>query len=130
MAASRVRVVCCFCALLIPVQKRKGGVRPVAVREVIWKLATAMAMERMGDGAIAECLPSIQLGVGVAGGSVHAAQAALQSDSANMVLLTDIRNAFNESTRTAIARALSGHSCTAPLWHIVCQAYGDVSSGG
>ena len=120
-----------LCSSLIPVQKRKGGVRPVAVGEVLWKLATALAMEKMGSAANAECLPSIQLGVGVAGGSVialHAAQAALQCDAGNMVLLTDVRNAFNESSRKSIASALAEHEVTAPVWHVVCQAYGDVSS--
>ena len=75
--------------------------------------------------------PKIQFGLKVGGGSViavHCIQAALQAAAGNMALFADVRNAFNETHRKAIARALADKPETRALWHLVCAAYGDVPS--
>src|SRR3954465_10389398 len=82
-----------------------GGVRPVAVSECFYKLASMYSL-----GSVRESFPElfepIQLGVGCPGGSeraVHVLRAGLEifgEDS--IVLKCDLRNAFNERKRDQI----------------------------
>ena len=70
-----------FCASLVALEKKSGGVRPIAVgctlRRLVAKLAGNMVVEDM-----AELLSPRQLGYGIRGGAeaaVHAARKFLQN---------------------------------------------------
>ncbi|MCW5887438.1 MAG: hypothetical protein KIT07_04875 [Anaerolineales bacterium] len=119
-----------LCANLIPIGKKGGGVRPIAMGEVIWKAAATAVIDSM-KGALPSLLPDIQLGVAVTGGSVialHAVQSAIEADSANIALLADISNAFNSLDRCAIVRALKANPLSGPLWPMAKMAYGSAVS--
>jgi len=91
-----------FGANLTALQKKSGGVRPIAVGCTLRRLAAKVIggelMDEMGD-----LLAPWQLGYGVRGGSeaaVHAARLYLQSfDTSKALLKLDFRNAFNSIRR-------------------------------
>ena len=51
------------CSLLIPVNKSGGGIRPIAVSEVFYRLACIYALELVRD-VLPDVFEPIQLGVG------------------------------------------------------------------
>ena len=54
--------------LLIPGQKASGGVRPIAISECFYKLATMYAVSLV-SGSFPDIFEPVQLGVGAIGGS-------------------------------------------------------------
>ena len=101
-----------FGANLTALQKKDGGVRPIAVgctlRRLIAKLAGRKVMEEMG-----ELLLPRQLGYGVRGGAeaaVHAARLYLQDlDPDKAILKLDFKNAFNSIHRDKVLAAVLDH---------------------
>jgi len=122
-----VEVVCA--ARSIGTDKGTGGdeVRPLAVPEVMYKLAGSFCLEAI-TSHMASFFPRIQYGCGIKGGpeqAVHCAQAALELGGADTVVLrTDFSNAFNERKRHIIARALAAAPLSSPLWRFFNMAYG------
>ena len=85
-------------SLLIPGAKDDGGVRPIAISECFYKLASMYAMALVRDSLPAIFEP-IQLGVGAKGGgrALHVLHAGLETMEPDAVLLKcDLKNAFNE----------------------------------
>ncbi|MBA2721612.1 MAG: hypothetical protein H0U56_01695 [Methylibium sp.] len=109
------------------------GVRPLAIPETLYKLAGLHALESIKH-LMPELFPSIQLGCGVKGGpeiAVHRTQLALERGGPDTVVLrTDFKNAFNERSRHAIAKALFACKSTSPLWRFFVFAYGGASHMG
>ena len=98
-----------FGANLTALQKKDGGVRPIAVgctlRRLAAKVAGSKMMEEMG-----ELLAPRQLGYGVRGGAEAAVHAArlylLDLDPTKAVLKLDFKNAFNSIRRDKLLEAV------------------------
>jgi hypothetical protein len=115
----------------LPLIKPGGGIRPIWMGNALLKLAAACAIQKVKPH-FGSLFPSIQLGVGVRGGSesaVHAVQTALESSSDSVVLKLDITNAFNQRKRSEIAAALHSNPLTKPLWHLFHAVYGHCNAG-
>ena len=88
---------------LIGLQKPDGGVRPIAVGEVWYRLAGLCALTACSDAG--KALAPLQLGVGVSGGVEavgHAVKAALAADPEAALLTVDMENAFNSIDLPAV----------------------------
>jgi hypothetical protein len=92
-------------SVLIPLSKPTAGVRPIAVGEVLTKLAAHYSMSLIED-QLPKLFPSIQYGVKRPGGSESAAQlirAALDEssrlDPRSVAIQLDFTNAFNACSR-------------------------------
>jgi hypothetical protein len=113
-------------SLLIPIPKEGGGVRPIAIGEAFYRLATMY-----GVGLVSSELPKIfepiQLGVGARGGvsrALHMIQAKLEMGGPDTILLKcDIKNAFNERKREQILADLLKEEKLRPLWRFAHWAY-------
>ena len=98
-------------ARLIPLRKPNGGVRPIAIGEVWFRLAGICAMEACPGAS--RMLAPLQLGVGVAGGAQcmgHAVAHALRTDPSAVALKVDWENAFNTVHRSAVLRAVANRA--------------------
>ena len=110
-------------------QKKGGGVRPVAVgctlRRLVAKVAGCKVMDVVG-----EILAPRQLGVGVRGGAaaaVHATRLYLEDLAPDKaVLKLDFRNAFNSIHRDKVLAAVLKHSLG--LYPFVNSVYSSPSS--
>jgi hypothetical protein len=97
-------------ARLIPLSKREdpNGVRPIAVGEVLVRVAGKLAFDLVRNEVYA-LFESVQLGCGATGGAQTAAtliQLAARSDWPLLIILRDITNAFNEVSRVIIMERL------------------------
>ena len=120
-----------LCSWLLPASKKTGGLRPIAMGESLWKMAVTMAMDKIPVATMETLFPTIQLGVGVHGGTtiaIHKIQSELSADSKRVALFTDITNAFNCVDRAVICKALADHPATKPVWHLFKAAYADCSA--
>ena len=87
-------------ATLIPLRKPDGGVRPIAVGNVMRRLACKCALKSVGDQVPSKLLPN-QFGVCIQGGAesiIHSVNSVLQSlknSEDYAVLQIDFKNAFN-----------------------------------
>ena len=99
-----------FGGRLIALEKKSGGIRPIAVgmtlRRLVSKCGSAFGVERMRSS-----LSPLQLGVGTPGGceaAVHSARRYLQSMPAGHVMVKlDFANAFNSLHRRDMLLAVS-----------------------
>ena len=120
---------CITSCVSVPIAKPHSidGVRPIAVPEVIYKIAGLVVLESIAH-AIPDLFPTVQLGCGIRGGveiAVHRTQLALERGGPGTVTLRlDFRNAFNERKRHLIAAALARCESTSPLWRFFMMAYG------
>ena len=118
-----------FGASLIALEKKDGGVRPIAIgctlRHLAAKVAGGKVMEDMGS-----LLAPRQLGYGIRGGceaAVHAARLYLLNINPNHVLLKlDFRNAFNSVRRDKMLEAVQ--DLAPELFPFVHSAYASPSS--
>ena len=102
-----------FGASLTALNKKDGGVRPIAVgctlRRLVAKTASMAVMERMGS-----MLAPLQLGYGTALGAeaaTHSARLYLQDlPPENVLLKLDFRNAFNSVRRDKVLEAAKLHT--------------------
>ena len=110
-----------FGASLVALEKKSGGVRPIAVgctlRRLVAKIAGYMVSEDM-----AELFSPRQLGYGVRGGAeaaVHATRKYLQNlPSEHALLKLDFKNAFNSVRRDKVLEAVRDLAPTIyPLVH-------------
>ena len=111
-------------SLLIPASKSGGGVRPIAISESFYKLATMYSISLVRDRLPAIFEP-IQLGVGAPGGperAAHLLQAALETmGSRSIALKCDMKNAFNERKREDIISELYKVDSLQPLWRLATK---------
>ena len=92
---------------LVGLQKPDGGARPIAIGEVLYRLAGLCALTACED--LGRSLAPLQLAVGVSGGVealVHAVKSALASDPDAALLSVDMANAFNTLDRSALFDAV------------------------
>ena len=102
---------------LIPLAKPNGGVRPIAVGEMLYRLAMRCIVK-----AISHRLPSFQLGIGNKGGVeplIHHFSTACRDET---LIGLDLRNAFNSISRDFVYRAI--RSTTPELSRAFVWAYG------
>lgn len=118
-----------FGATICALQKKDGGIRPVAVGNTFRRLATKIGARSI-MAALGNDLRPVQLGVSTQGGceaAVHAARRYIRDCVHRRVLLkVDMRNAFNCLRRDAflsVARAR-----TASLFKLLWQAYSTPST--
>ncbi|XP_075259889.1 uncharacterized protein LOC142351636 [Convolutriloba macropyga] len=99
------------CASLTALSKKKGGVRPIAVGEVLRRLIAKCLVSEAKSEAI-ELFDSLQLGVGISGGAeaiIHSSKntydniVSAQKDGG--VLQIDFQNAFNSVKRSHLLKA-------------------------
>jgi hypothetical protein len=97
---------------LIALAKPGGrGVRPIAIGEVLVRLANLCAMAACQDAGPA--LAPLQLRVGVPGGSQsvgHALRSGLSCCPGDVILQLNFRNAFNSVSRTALLQAVASRA--------------------
>lgn len=115
--------------------------RPIAIGEVLYKLATAYGLEMAnqkpahgnpGDDGVSSVLRAvfdvIQLGIGVPGGAelaFHILQARLETIGPNgAALLADIENAFNSRDRAVMLEELYAEPRLMFLWNLAAFGYG------
>ena len=98
---------------LTPLLKADGGIRPIAVGELLYRLVTKALVRHYS--APAQLLP-FQFGVGSSGGTepiTRALERALAGDlpkAFTHVTSLDFANAFNSLDRRSLAKALSQHA--------------------
>ena len=113
-----------FGANLFALEKKDGGVRPIAVGSTLRRLTTKVGLNLVSRNLANHFEPS-QLGYSSRGGSeaaAHAARLYLKSDIRNKVLLKlDIKNAFNCMRRDTIL--LKVKEKIPSLYNLFWQAY-------
>jgi hypothetical protein len=96
--------------ILIPLPKKDGGVRPLAIGNIFVRIAGKIILRKLElDGAFEQLFPQIQFGIGKSGGAeigLHKIQALLQINPNHVIITTDIKNAFNSISRKSIFNAL------------------------
>ena len=106
--------------------KPSGGVRPIAMPEIFFKLAGLFLLTIHREELAQTFLP-IQYGVGVSGGSERAAraiQAHLETYGSNAIVVSfDMKNAFNERDRAKILEELFQHPEYQNMWPMIHWAY-------
>ncbi|XP_055330571.1 uncharacterized protein LOC129582962 isoform X1 [Paramacrobiotus metropolitanus] len=122
-----------FGANLVALKKPTGGIRPIAVGEVLRRLASKIISARCQE-EMGRKLRPVQLGYGTKGGAeaaVHAARSYLEAEhiEARVMVKLDFKNAFNMISRTAVLDAVRSdipqyypyfHQSYAPFSHLVC----------
>ena len=101
-----------------------GGVRPIAIGEVWYRLAIICALVQRGH-EVGVALGHLQTGVGSKGGVdavAHAIVTALESDEENVAPSVDCENAFNTLDRSAMFAAVRDRM--PELLPVVQWAYG------
>ena len=89
-------------ARLIPIPKKDGGVRPIAVGEVPVRIAAALALSSELDHLGKHLLP-LQYALSEGGAEAIVHEARRQSNAGATIIAVDFRNAFNTVRRTRIA---------------------------
>jgi hypothetical protein len=110
---------------LIGLDKDGGGVRPIAMPEILFKAAAIYALSLCDVPGIFR--NSCQFGVGVRGGSERCLQR-IQIELENSgprgtVLAVDIANAFNSCNRAEVLRACFDVPQLRPAWRVLDFSY-------
>jgi hypothetical protein len=114
-------------SLLLPLNKKKGGIRPVTQKETLLQVASRYALSLcgpvFGPG-------SGQLGSGQRGGAIEAAhvlQACSDGCDDSVVIMLDAANAFNEMSRQVMLEEANKNVAFAPALRLLHAVY-DVPS--
>ncbi|CAI7801538.1 unnamed protein product [Closterium sp. NIES-53] len=94
---------------LVALQKPQGGVRPIAIGEILPRLLSRCVALHFKQKIRDFFLPSLQFGVAVSAGievMAHAVQSALSLHPDWVVLELDVANAFNSFSRSSMFNAL------------------------
>ena len=120
---------------LTPLWKRgeNSGIRPIAMGEVLYKLAAHYTMSRL-EHELPGLFPRIQFGVMRSGGSEAAAQLiratvaeSMKRDPTTIGIAIDFKNAFNLMLREAAWEKLLATPETEPMWTMFRWAYAEAS---
>ena len=113
-------------ASLFPCKKKCGGLRPIAVGEVLRRL-TSKCVSRAVHSQVSGILPPLQLGVGIPAGCeaiVHAVSNLLVDTTSlptdHITLLVDFSNAFNLIDREIMFREIRQHIPSMAAWMESC----------
>lgn len=93
---------------LLPFRKPNGGLRPIAIGEILRRLCGRCLLRRYAKHA-RKIFEPLQVGVGSRCGGLaqyHAASAALAATRAMVLITIDLANAFNRMTRIAMFERL------------------------
>ena len=111
-------------APLFPLMKKDGGVRPIAVGEILRRLVSRACCAALNPGQFFQQMG--QVGVGVRGGAEGAVQAvkiALKSGLGDVVALkVDFENAFNAVDWQAILKELEANFPQLVSWFQFCYS--------
>jgi len=110
---------------LVALGKPGGGIRPIAIGEVLLKIACAIAVEDVSPH-LQEYLKDLQYGMLTSGGCEavhHAMEAALAADPSCSSMTIDCTNAFNCALRLSMAKTLYSLPWSSPLWGLFNLAY-------
>jgi hypothetical protein len=109
-------------ANLFPLKKKNGGLRPIAVGEVLRRWTSKCAAQSATKDCLSFLLPS-QLGVGMSNACeavIHAVSAILSDSStlstAKNTLLVDLINAFNNVDRTHLLQTVRQYAPGLSAW--------------
>ncbi|XP_062519145.1 uncharacterized protein LOC134194239 [Corticium candelabrum] len=109
-------------APLTALQKKAGGIRPIAVGEVLRRLASRLCCSAIKPRLPDVFLPYGQVGVGIRGGleaSVHSLRSYIEENSARHDLCCfklDMKNAFNECHRNSFLKRLGSEFPELVAW--------------
>ena len=109
-------------ARLHAAKKKDDGIRPIAVGNLLRRLAAKCAANAVAEKA-ATLLSPHQLGVGVRGGCeaiVHAARQALDKAGNKYILQVDLINAFNQADRGVALQEVAEHFPEILPWVTTC----------
>ena len=110
---------------LIATEKEAGGVRPIAIGEVFYRVACQYVLHLVRP-QVPGLLEPIQFAHSVGGceRAIHVLQAALEKESLDSVLLSvDFSNAFNCPRRDVLFSRTFAVPQLSPLWRLVHWAY-------
>merc|ERR1719239_2064394 len=108
-------------------KKKDGGLRPIAVGELLRRLVSKCAAAAVADKAAAYFAPH-QLGVGMKGGCeaiIHATRQAVDKAGDKFVMRADLINAFNVADRATALQEVEQHFPELLPW--VITAYSNPS---
>jgi hypothetical protein len=115
---------------LVAVPKKNGGLRPIAIGEIFYRIAAKFA-KRTVEKDILDMWNGIQLGINVPGGcetAIHTIKACLLDDEPLAVISFDFKNAYNCTKRAAILKHVYSTPRLAPLWNLINFAYSQPSA--
>jgi hypothetical protein len=110
---------------LIASEKEAGGLRPIAIGEIFYRLACHYVL-RMVRPVVSSILEPIQLAHSPGGSerALHILQAALEKESEDSALLSiDFAHAFNSLRRDILLSRTFSEVRLSPLWRLVHWAY-------
>jgi len=117
-----------FGGRLIALQKKTGGIRPIAIGYTLRRLA-AKCVNKYAIAVLKHSLTPAQLGVGIPGGceaAVHATRRFLTNMPDNYVVVKiDFSNAFNCIRRDSVLAAVS--ASIPEIYRFCCLAYQNTS---
>ena len=122
--SANVRDLLTDCAL-IGIPKPDGSVRPIAMGEVLLKLAGTLAVTRTLPVLRSTLQPLGQYGLEEGGCEriVHAVRALASAEQNAVVVTIDCANAFNTVARNAMAAPLYSDQSLHPLWALFRLSY-------
>jgi hypothetical protein len=110
-------------ANLIALTKKDGGVRPIAVGSTFRRLAAKICV-RLTRTKLQTLFEPVQVGFGTRGGceaAVHAVRTFVKSDSCEVLLKLDVKNAFNSVNRDTLLNEIKIH--VPEIYNILLQCY-------
>ena len=117
-----------FCGNLIALEKKSGGIRPIAVGYTLRRIA-AKCTDNYATNQLTGYFSSIQLGIGTPGGSeaaVHATRRFIEAmPDGYVVAKLDFCNAFNSLRRDLMLRSV--HSTVASIYRFCHLRYSNTS---
>lgn len=120
-----------FCARLVALEKKDGGVRPIAMGEALRRLIGRILSARHAESIGQALLKNGQVGVGIKNSAEAlylATATAAETMLPNAALVRfDMTNAFNCVSRVAIAKAVYATG-KGDLWAYFVAAYGDTTA--
>lgn len=115
-------------SLLIGIPKPNNGTRPIAIGEILYRLASRYALSLINTDHLNSIFLPHQFGVKVAAGCetvIHTVQQALDDESAPYyAMCVDMKNAFNELNREEMLKSLFSHRKElSPIFRLVHWCY-------
>ena len=112
---------------LIGILKPNGGTRPIAIGEILYRLASRYALSLISKSDLKSIFLPHQFGVDIAAGCesvVHTIQQALDDKTEPYyALCIDMKNAFNEVKRNEMIKSLFEHDALKSLFRLAHWSY-------